>query len=668
MKAGPIEVGRLLQNRQRFCVPIYQRHYVWTKQKQWEPFWNDVRTKAIECLAGRERRFSHFMGAVVLETRGGFSAGKVPSFQVVDGQQRLTTFQIFLAAARDYALVSGFSSSAEKITDYLLNDKPHLMQDPDIEIYKVWPTQYDRSLFIDIVQGGRELLRKKYREHFYARRDKIYEYSSVPNLLGGYGYFFDRIKHSVETDDLDDEFASFEQDNLDEELGQESGSIAGQQIESKLDAIWQALVEEFKVVEIILEEGDDAQVIFETLNERGEPLLAADLVRNNIFHRADAAGEKAEQLFAAHWKPFEHTFWSIQEKQGRYKKPRIEFFLSNFIAGQIAGEVNLGKLFSEYKAFLKPPRGSSAARYPSVAAEIQMLARFGSIYREIIDRSSGSPLANFSKKLQPWDVTTVYPLVMRLWASEEMDELEKAGCLQMVLSFIARRAVCGLTTKNYNKLFLVAVAYLDKNGWSSVNLASFFLNQQQESGRFPRDEEFGQRWLSSPAYVVLQPARARAILEEIEIAKRTRFHETNQLGSNLSVEHIMPTSWMARWPLPDGTIPTSEQAHSSLFMEKEDDSVPGMIVRRKRLKDSFGNLTLLTKPLNSSVSNGLYSEKREALNEHSLLVLNREVIQHETWNEETILERGKSLLSIAKELWPLPAIYKTEESDLADRG
>src|SRR5438874_2587193 len=112
MKAGPIEVGRLLQNRWRFCVPIYQRHYVWTRQKQWEPFWNDVRTKAIERLAGRDRRFSHFMGAVVLEARGGFSATRVPSFQVVDGQQRLSTFEVFLAAARDYANVSGFTATA----------------------------------------------------------------------------------------------------------------------------------------------------------------------------------------------------------------------------------------------------------------------------------------------------------------------------------------------------------------------------------------------------------------------------------------------------------------------------------------------------------------------------------------------------------------------------
>lgn len=48
MKAGPVEIGALLQNRNRYCVPIYQRHYVWNREKQWEPFWQDIRTKAIE--------------------------------------------------------------------------------------------------------------------------------------------------------------------------------------------------------------------------------------------------------------------------------------------------------------------------------------------------------------------------------------------------------------------------------------------------------------------------------------------------------------------------------------------------------------------------------------------------------------------------------------------
>ena len=652
MKAGPIEIGRLLQNRQRFCVPIYQRHYVWARQKQWEPFWNDIRTKAIECLAGRERRFSHFMGAVVLEARGGFSAGRVPSFQVVDGQQRLTTFQIFLAAARDYATAAGFKDTAEKITSYLLNDKPHLMEDAGVEIYKVWPTQFDRELFIDIVSGDRKSLRKKYGKHFYAKRDRIYDYNTVPRLLSAYGYFFDRIKHSVESDDLDDEFAP-SPDASEEDSAEAEAADKGTPDEVKLDALWQALVEEFKIVEIVLEDGDDAQVIFETLNERGEPLLASDLVRNNIFHRADAHNEKAEKLFAVHWKPFEDPFWSVEEKQGRYKKPRIEFFLANFIAGQIAGEVNLSKLFSEYKSFLKP-RKAKGPRYATVAQELEDLARYGALYRELIERSSGSALAAFSRRLLPWDVTTVYPLVLRLWASE-MEETEKAQCLAMLLSFIVRRGVCGMTNKNYNKFFLAVIAALDENGWSAASLAAYLLDQKSETGRFPRDEEFEQKWLNSPSYIVLQPARARAVLEEIELSKRTKYHETTALSSSLSVEHVMPRTWNASWPMQDGSTPTSDEHYAAMFNTVEDDSVVGRIVRRNRLKESFGNLTLLTKPLNSSVSNGPYAGKRAALQEHSLLVLNREITTHESWDEDTIAARGKGLFALARNIWAVPA-------------
>lgn len=661
MKAGPIEIGRLLQNRQRFCVPIYQRHYVWNKQKQWEPFWNDVRTKAIECLAGRDRRFSHFMGAVVLETRGGFSAGRVPAFQVVDGQQRLTTFQIFLASAKDYALQAGFSASAEKITDYLLNDKPHLMEDKEVEVFKVWPTQFDRTMFIDIVTLGRKGLRQKYPDCFYATRDKIYEYKWIPSLLGAYGYFFDRIKHAVETNDLDDEFSEDPAGDDSDETSTSGASADAKAREIKLDAIWQALVEEFKVVEIILEEGDDAQVIFETLNERGEPLLAADLVRNNIFHRADAAGEKAEHLFASHWKSFEAPFWSAEEKQGRYKKPRIEFFLANFIAGKIAGEVNLSKLFSEYKAFLKPGKGAKEPRYKTVADEIKELARVGEIYRELVERTSVSELSTFSRRLQPWDVTTVFPLVMRIWACDSISDEQKAECLRMLLSFIVRRAVCGMTTKNYNKFFLMVVDHLDKATWLPATLAAFLLTQKQESGRMPRDDEFEQKWRMSPAYKDLQPARARAVLEEIELKKRTAYHETDKLSASLSVEHVMPTRWGDYWPMLDGYKPTAAEFDSAMYSMIEDDTVSGRIVRRNRLKDSFGNLTLLTKPLNSAVSNGPFAGKKTALEKHSLLVLNREVTKSAEWNEDVIVERGAALFAVAKEIWPLPRVATSLE-------
>ena len=322
MKAGPVTVRQLLENRQRFCVPIYQRHYVWARDKQWEPFWNDVRTKAIERLNGRERRFSHFMGAVVLEARGSVSSRQVTSFQVVDGQQRLTTFQLYLAAARDHAQQAGFEDTVGLIEGYLFNEKEHLMEEPEIEKFKVWPTKFDRELFQDIITNGRKELRKKYRAHFYKSRDKIYEYSTVPKLLGAYGYFYDRIKHAAESDDLEDDFAETIDLDVDEDSDVEPSATQDDQdraaMELRLDALWEALIEEFKVVEITLEEGDDAQVIFETLNERGEPLLAADLVRNNIFHRADARREHADKLFDKYWKVFEDPFWSVMEKQGRY--------------------------------------------------------------------------------------------------------------------------------------------------------------------------------------------------------------------------------------------------------------------------------------------------------------------------------------------------------------
>lgn len=190
MKAGPVIIGQVLQNRWRFCVPIYQRHYVWDEKTQWEPFWADIRTKAIERLEGRERRFSHFMGAVVLEQRGTFSAKRVPSFQVVDGQQRLTTFQLFLAAARDYAKSASFETTASNIDSYIYNDKLNLMEEPDIERFKVWPTQYDRQLFIDVLTLGRAGLRAKYPDWFYKGQEKLYTYNYVPRLISAYGYFF----------------------------------------------------------------------------------------------------------------------------------------------------------------------------------------------------------------------------------------------------------------------------------------------------------------------------------------------------------------------------------------------------------------------------------------------------------------------------------------------
>ena len=116
----------------------------------------------------------------------------------------------------------------------------------------------------------------------------------------------------------------------------------------------------------------------------------------------------------------------------------------------------------------------------------------------------------------------------------------------------------------------------------------------------------------------------------------------------------MPAEWEKHWPLADGEQPTRDEKLQAVFTSEENNARVGQIVRRQRLLNTFGNLTVLTKPLNSSVSNGPYEAKRAALADHSLLVMNREVTRVENWNEAEIEARGKKLFEIAREIWPYP--------------
>lgn len=99
--------------------------------------------------------FPHFMGAIIYEGEGGaYTTKKVQVCNVIDGQQRLTTLQIFFAAIRDVARSKGFEDIAEDTRQYLFNPNEKLMTEPEIEIYKVWPTRFDRDVFKDIISAN----------------------------------------------------------------------------------------------------------------------------------------------------------------------------------------------------------------------------------------------------------------------------------------------------------------------------------------------------------------------------------------------------------------------------------------------------------------------------------------------------------------------------------
>ena len=136
------------------------------------------------------------------------------------------------------------------------------------------------------------------------------------------------------------------------------------------------------------------------------------------------------------------------------------------------------------------------------------------------------------------------------------------------------------------------------------------------------------------------------VLEAIDLQLETAKQEKLHVSGPLSVEHIMPQSAsLQAWPLP-------------LSGETGEDIAPEVLQRRARLIHTLGNLTLLTQPLNSAISNGPFSKKRPEIAMQSKLRLNayfQRFGDGDAWTEDNILQRGSELFDVARSIWPRPA-------------
>ena len=187
-------------------------------------------------------------------------------------------------------------------------------------------------------------------------------------------------------------------------------------IADRLESLLKAVLERLKLVVISLGENDDAQVIFETLNSKGEPLLAMDLVRNNIFHRAEKQGAKVEDLYRKLWDPLDHSWWREAAPNARPTRPRIDHFLAHTLAAETGEKISMRKLYAEYRTFAVP---KGRPRFENVEDELKLLEHYAPLYETLEGRKSADPdLKWFGRKMTAWQVTTVYPVAMQLGAAE----------------------------------------------------------------------------------------------------------------------------------------------------------------------------------------------------------------------------------------------------------
>jgi hypothetical protein len=598
MDAKKHSVGKIFDGSIRLIAPLFQRPYVWNEERNWQPLWESVQEVADRRAAQRPPR-PHFLGTVVLD-QVPTTTGAVETREIIDGQQRLTTLQLLLAVARDLCQ-SLLADRYQRAFGSLVENNVPLSDDAD-DVYKVWPTNADQPHFRRALQA-RSL--KGLREA-YALGSEITEF---PHLMPAAYAFFER--------QLREWVGELDQPELGERLGHLFGAIR----------------DDLQIVVIDLETTDDAQVIFETLNALGTPLLPADLVKNFLFHRAEDAHENVPKLYVQYWKHFDDDskFWRTEVRQGRLNRPRVDLFLQHLLALLTKEDVGAAHLFSIFREYV-------ASEGKSPAQHLEQIESYSRIFRRLSLLGRDTPEGVFLYRLDQLDTNTVYPLLLeafrRFEAPDQRPELR--ALLRILESYLVRRTVCRLTTKAYNRLFLDLLKETDAGGtFSASGVRGYLLGQTAESSRWPTDEEFEKEWNHAALYKAIVRKKLRMILEAVESQLHTGLTEKVLIDETLTVEHLMPQGWRDHWPLPAGS--TVEDARA-----------------RDHAVHRLGNLSLLTKKLNPTVSNGAWTKKRDLILSHSALNMNRPFGTVEAWDETYIDRRGKSLLQAALTLWPRP--------------
>ena len=660
MKPDKLTVFDLFDKQRQYTVPLFQRSYRWTEDRQWAPLWQDIEREA-KAAAEKLRReeplsSTHFMGAVVLSVEQIIGRG-IAKVQIIDGQQRLITLQIILAALRDYAasIDEGVSQDASHLTRN--NSRTDLKED---DVLKVRTSSANRDVFHEVMSAHSVTqIRANYLKTASQRKSDAYR------IAAAYVFFYDNIHRFVSAKTKGED---------------PSNEVRGERVY----AIFHAFRTSFQVVTIDLEKSDDPQMIFETLNDRGEPLLASDLIRNWIFMMAERKGLDMDALYAQHWQHYEgrrdtttndgaELFWHLKEGRGRDRRSRIDRLIyydlmirktRKSMDSEIA-QHTIGHLFRDFRNFMAEKlTNASGDSLQSYLAELHNRSEH---YATLVHPVGYGAEALFARRLKALDVGTLYPVLLYLkeLGPQRVSQSELTSILTYLESYIVRRTVCGMDRKGYGDLFGRLLVRLSTAALDGTNLATevfaALTGSQDRRYVWPSDKEFTRAWLNRPIYSRSQKEVSNALLTALNDDMRKPGTE-GERPTDLTVEHLMPQKWApGDYPFLDDVNRGVRDADIlDLVAPREDDEQETVMDRRARLLHTVGNLTLLTRPLNSKVSNGKFKEKARQITDDSLLFLNGYFRDKEYWDEIDIVQRGKELSDRAIRIWRKPRAARSK--------
>jgi len=375
-------------------------------------------------------------------------------------------------------------------------------------------------------------------------------------------------------------------------------------------------------VGIDLGEDDDEQQIFDTLNSLGVSLTTAELLKNELYRKED------EDLYNKTWKKvFEkdedaRIFWDFKLTSGRQFRASIDLFLQSFLI--IKSKANdkylmLSSLFTNYKAFLKDQKLNKHRL-------IESLIEYAKIYRDNVqplllkeDINQNSTMQRLNIVVFGLNTTTVVPYILYILKEVE-DSKERENIFQLLESYLIRRLICKQTTKNYNNLF---ASFIRNRINTFTTLKDEIYKGKDPTNLFPDDSVLKNGFQNNN----LTNQQAQVVLYLIEVSIRSTKDSTKLLPFNhYSVEHVMPKNWRNYWD-------------SGLSAKKAE--------QRDAILLKFGNLTIITRSLNSSIRDADWKTKKNGKGNNKGLIeycagikTFSKYLQKPTWNEGLYQKEG----------------------------
>jgi len=558
----------------QYIIPYFQRPYVWDEDN-WVSFWENILQIYMDYQEDKDRE--HFIGTLILKQKTAEELGQ-NQYDLIDGQQRLITASILLRCFYD-SCKGSLPKLKEQINRLLI-----LENTKGEKFIKIRSCRIDLPYFTAVIQDGKT--------------------ETLPNpehrILRAYNYFKKQVQ-------------SFS--------------------DNEIDILIKIILEKVPVISMLLSSDDDEQVIFDTINSLGVKLTTAELLKNHIFK-----DEKLENLYTTLWEPvFEANeltvqFWDKDKTAGRTNRKNIEVLLYCYLMITTQREIQLDSLYKEYKNWLKD---QSIDKKREFLIDLKQYAEYFDDFPEgeqLNEISYAEDEKRFFHIIENLSITTAYPLLLFIYR-EVTDITERTNILKLLESYLVRRNICRLTTKNYNNIFISIIKKLmkqrDEGEKISVDSIRDILSSfTEETNKFPDDGELKAAFKES----ALSNQNVREILYLIALyQKASPLADVGKLSLlSYSVEHMMPVKWQQNWPISD----LDEQKKAA----------------RDKVLKTLGNLTLVTKRLNSKLSNDAWDEKKETLRKYSSLNITIDYLDG-GWEEARIDSRAKDLAELAVQMW-----------------